>query len=127
MTKLDPFAAVPAQMKAWLDASRSGDMKALGAMLADDVSVYADGGGKRPAALRPLHGLEDVMKLHGALARIYARHVSGLVHIGFINVLPGFVSREVDGELQTTALEIDNGKIVAVYIVRNPQKLRHLH
>src|SRR5262245_25863876 len=37
-------------------ASRSGDMKALGALLASDVSVHADGGGKRPAAMEPILG-----------------------------------------------------------------------
>ena len=36
-------------------------------------------------------------------------------------------SLEADGELQTTALEIETGKIVAIYVVRNPDKLRHLH
>jgi RNA polymerase sigma-70 factor (ECF subfamily) len=113
--------------EAFYSASRSGDMTALGAMLASDVSVYSDGGGKRPAALRPLHGLEDVMKLHGGLARVYAKHASALVHTGFINGLPGFVTREGDGELQTTALQIEDDRIVAVYIVRNPDKLRHLH
>ena len=34
---------------------------------------------------------------------------------------------EADGELQTTALEIEDGKIAAIYVVRNPDKLRHLH
>ena len=46
---------------------------------------------------------------------------------GFINGLPGFVTQEADGELQTTALEIEDGKIVAIYVVRNPDKLKHLH
>ena len=36
-------------------------------------------------------------------------------------------AREGDGELQTTALEIADGKIAAIYVVRNPDKLRHLH
>jgi RNA polymerase sigma-70 factor, ECF subfamily len=43
-----------------------------------------------------------------------------------INGLPGFVTREADGELQTTALEIEDGKIAAIYVVRNPDKLRIL-
>jgi RNA polymerase sigma-70 factor (ECF subfamily) len=43
-----------------------------------------------------------------------------------INGLPGFVTREGDGELQTTALDIRNGEIVAIYIMRNPDKLRRL-
>jgi hypothetical protein len=43
-----------------------------------------------------------------------------------INGLPGFVTRESDGELQTTALEIEDGRIAAIYVMRNPDKLRHL-
>jgi RNA polymerase sigma-70 factor (ECF subfamily) len=108
-------------------ASRSGDMTALQALLADDVSVVADGGGKRPAISRPLHGLQHVMTLHKGLAKTYALHRSVLVRVGFINGLPGFVTREADGELQSTALEIVDGTIKTIYIVRNPDKLRHLH
>jgi hypothetical protein len=44
-----------------------------------------------------------------------------------VNVLPGFITLEADGELQTTALEIEDGKVAAIYVVRNPDKLRHLH
>jgi AhpD family alkylhydroperoxidase len=52
---------------------------------------------------------------------------SKLVRTGFINGLPGFITLEVDGEIQTTALDIKDGKIAAIYVVRNPDKLRHLH
>nr|WP_246462102.1 carboxymuconolactone decarboxylase family protein [Mesorhizobium sangaii] len=41
--------------------------------------------------------------------------------------LPGFITLEADGELQTTALDIEDGKIAAIYVVRNPDRLRHLH
>jgi len=44
-----------------------------------------------------------------------------------INGLPGFVTREADGEIQTTALAIEDGRISAIYVMRNPDKLRHLH
>ena len=113
--------------EAFFTASRNGDMKALSAMLAADVSVHSDGGGKRPAAMQPTVGFEAVMKLHQALAALFRKHRSQLVRAGFVNGLPGFVTREADGELQTTALEIEDGKIAAIYVVRNPDKLRHLH
>ena len=96
-------------------------------MLAADVSIHADGGGKRPAAMRPLAGFEAVMKFHESLAAHFAKHGSKLVRAGFVNGLPGFITEEADGELQTTALEIEAGKIAAIYVMRNPDKLRHLH
>jgi RNA polymerase sigma-70 factor (ECF subfamily) len=112
---------------AFFAASRSGDMRALGAMLADDIGVYADGGGKRSAAVEPIIGFDAVMKLQERLAAQFRENGSKLVRAGFINGLPGFVTLEADGELQTTALEIEAGKIAAIYVVRNPDKLRHLH
>jgi RNA polymerase sigma-70 factor (ECF subfamily) len=113
--------------EAFFTASRSGDVNALSAMLAQDVSVHADGGGKRPAGLKPLLGLAVVMKFYEELAVRLEKNPSKLVRAGFVNGLPGFISQEADGELQTTALEIENGKIAAIYVVRNPDKLRHLH
>jgi RNA polymerase sigma-70 factor (ECF subfamily) len=112
---------------AFFSASRSGDMSALGALLAADVSIHADGGGKRPAAPGPIFGFDHVMKLHKGLAVLYRKHLSTLVRTGLINGLPGFVTREADGELQTTALQIEEGKVTAIYVMRNPDKLRHLH
>ncbi|HVB80825.1 MAG TPA: sigma-70 family RNA polymerase sigma factor [Candidatus Binataceae bacterium] len=113
--------------EAFFTASRSGDMKALGAMLAADVSVHADGGGKRPAAMQPTVGFDAVIKLHEYLAAQFRNNGSKLVRAGFVNGLPGFITLEADGELQATALEIEDGKVAAIYVVRNPDKLRHLH
>lgn len=113
--------------EAFFTASRGGDMKALGAMLAADVSLHADGGGKRPAAMEPIAGFDAVMKFASYLAAHLTKNASKLIRVGFINGLPGFVTLEADGELQTTALEIEGGKVAAIYVVRNPDKLKHLH
>jgi RNA polymerase sigma-70 factor (ECF subfamily) len=102
-------------------------MKALGAMLSADVSVHADGGGKRPAALAPIVGFDAVIGAFQSLVVHFQTNGSKLVRAGFVNGLPGLVTLEADGELQTTALEIENGKIAAIYVVRNPDKLKHLH
>lgn len=112
---------------AFFAASRGGDLVKLKSMLADDVSLFSDGGGRRRAVTRPLYGVAAVMKLHKALVTLYAEGGSQLIRVGMINGLPGFVSREADGELQTTALDVEDGRIVAVYVVRNPEKLSHLH
>jgi RNA polymerase sigma-70 factor (ECF subfamily) len=108
------------------DASRSGDLAGLRALLADDVVIESDGGGKRPAGLRPISGVEDAMKLHASLFRFFAKGGWEIVRYGLINGLPGFVTREADGLLQTTALDIEDGRIRHIYIVRNPDKLARL-
>lgn len=113
--------------QAFFAASRSGDASTLGAMLASDVSLHADGGGKRPAIIQPVFGFEQVMKIHAGLANLFRKSASTFVRACYINGLPGFVTLEGDGQLQTTALEIENDKILAIYVVRNPDKLRHLH
>jgi len=113
--------------EAFFAASRGGDMRTLRAMLAEDVSAHADGGGKRPAAMEPILGIEAVMAILEKLAGLFRANGSKLVRTGFVNGLLGFVTLEADGELQTTALDIEDGKIAAIYVVRNPDKLRHLH
>ena len=112
--------------EAFFAASRTGDLTALQSLLATDVAVYSDGGGKKPAASVPILGIEMVMRLHASLAHIFAAKPSKLVRWATIDGLPGFVSVEENGTLQTTALRVEGGKIAGIYIVRNPDKLRHL-
>ncbi len=111
---------------AFFAASRNGDMHELQSLLAADVTMYSDGGGKRPASRRPIVGFDDVMQFHASLARLFARKMSQIVRYGLINGLPGFVTIEPDDTLQTTALQVEDGKIVAIYVMRNPDKLRHI-
>lgn len=109
---------------AFFAASRGGDMSRLRSLLSADVTVYADGGGKASAALQPIVGVDRVMELHAKLAHIFAGSMSRILRYALIDGLPGFVSIEPGNVVQTTALEIDGGRIVAVYITRNPDKLR---
>ncbi len=113
--------------EAFFAASRNGDMSKLGTLLAADVSLHTDGGGKRPAIAKPVFGYDAVMKVQDALAVFFQKNRSALLRVCFVNGLPGFITREADGELQTTALDVEDGKITAIYIMRNPDKLRHLH
>lgn len=71
--------------------------------------------------------LAAVMKVFETLADLFRNNGSKLVRAGFVNGLPGFITLEADGDLQTTALDIEDGKVAAIYVVRNPDKLRHLH
>jgi RNA polymerase sigma-70 factor (ECF subfamily) len=108
---------------AFFAASRSGDVAGLRQLLAADVVVHSDGGGKAPAALRVIEGVEETLLLHGGLARVFAQYPSRLLGYGEINGLPGFVTLEAGDLLQTTALAIEDGRIVGLYVVRNPEKL----
>ena len=111
--------------EAFFAASRNGDVGHLRTMLASDVAFYSDGGGKRPAASRILTGIHDVTRAHAAIARL-AKDPFELIQYTLVNGLPGFITREADGVLQTTALLIEGEQIKAIYVMRNPDKLRHL-
>jgi RNA polymerase sigma-70 factor (ECF subfamily) len=111
---------------AFFAASRSGDLSGLRNLLAENVVSYTDGGGIRNAALNPLLGFRRVAGLFMGVARKSAGQLPPVLYKGLINGLPGFVTLEEDGVVQTTALDIEDGHIIGVYIVRNPEKLRHL-
>jgi RNA polymerase sigma-70 factor (ECF subfamily) len=111
---------------AFFAASQSGDLAGLKSMLAADVTFVADGGGKRPANPAPIVGRDAVLAFIQRLMAFLRGRPSELIRYAVINGLPGFVTREGDGELQTTALEIEGDAIVAVYVMRNPEKLRRL-
>jgi len=112
--------------EAFFSASRDGDMERLRTLLAADIIVYADGGGKASAHTVPVAGLDNVMALFATFASHFAMNRSRLVRYGFINGLPGFITIEGDDILQSTALDIDDGGVVAIYAVRNPDKLKHV-
>lgn len=112
--------------EAFFAASRSGDTTALRMLLAEQSTLHSDGGGRKLAALKPIVGIDKLCRLFAGLAR-KAGGVRPLWRApALVNGSPGYVTVEHDGTLQTTALEIADGRIAAIYIVRNPDKLTHL-
>lgn len=111
--------------EAFLAAARAGDADALKRILAEDVVVYTDGGGKRPAALNVIEGRDRALRLFLGL-RSKATELPRVLYRGPINASPGFITMEQDGLPQATILEMAGGRIGAVYVVRNPDKLRLL-
>ncbi|WP_341991557.1 sigma-70 family RNA polymerase sigma factor [Azorhizobium sp. AG788] len=112
--------------RAFFAASHSGDTTALRDLLAENVVLRADGGGKVLAFLNPIRGLERVLRLFARLSAKNAITLENPVQVMWIDGLPGFASIERGAILQTTALEIVDGRISAIYITRNPDKLRHV-
>jgi RNA polymerase sigma-70 factor (ECF subfamily) len=110
---------------AFIEAIRNGDVQGLAGVLAQDASFASDGGGLVTAVPRLLAGRDRIAKVLVGFGRFHARN--GLVaRPARVNGLPGFVYSTQMGEVvQTTALEITrDGLIGAIYIVRNPDKLR---
>ena len=112
--------------EAFFIATRSGDTNALRAILAQNVVVRSDGGGKVHAFLNPIAGLERVMRLYEGLTKKLGITRDGFFQAMRIDGLPGYVSYERDDVFQTTAFAIEDGKITEIYITRNPEKLRHV-
>lgn len=103
----------------------SGDIDALRTLLAEDAVYYADGGGKRPAALNPLYGKDRIIRfLEGITRKLWRPRIEHVDRV-LINGLPGFVLHTDQG-VETLAIEIAGDHIIAVYSMRNPDKLRHL-
>lgn len=112
-------------VRAFHEASTKGDINLLSGILADEVAVFSDGGGKVVAFRNVVCGMDRVTRLFEGLAR-KAAYRPRLLRNVMIDGLPGFVSIDRGEVLQTTALEVRGGKITALYIVRNPDKLRHV-
>ena len=125
-----PAVAMPSDREyklamAFMNAIRDGDVAGLANALAEDVTFATDGGGRVTAVPRILEGRDKIAKVLVGFGRLQLR-ASLVVRPARINGLPGFVISTPDGQVvQTTALEITpEGMIDAIYIVRNPDKLR---
>ncbi|KUL96624.1 RNA polymerase sigma factor SigJ [Bosea sp. WAO] len=122
----------PAEAKRFVDAffkaAHKADPSDLQALLAQDVAFHSDGGGKVLAVINPLYGIDRVSRFFAGInAKLAHRDKpTTLFKPVLINGLPGYLSLERGETLQATALDIRDGRVHAIYIVRNPDKLRHL-
>jgi RNA polymerase sigma-70 factor (ECF subfamily) len=112
-------------MSAFVAATRSGDLSALTQLLASDVRVVTDGGGKVAAALHVLDGADRAAQFLVGVTRKGWRDDFTL-RFATINGLPGVIVDGPEGPVQTATFEIEGDVIRALYVVRNPDKLRHL-
>jgi RNA polymerase sigma-70 factor, ECF subfamily len=124
------FAASPEEGRrlaaAFQAAAATADTQAIARLLADDAVLYTDGGGKRVAALNPIRGPDKIARFFEGVARKNAAFTAITARHAIVNGMPGFVLHEDDGSVDTMAFEHRDGRIVAIYIVRNPEKLQHV-
>jgi RNA polymerase sigma-70 factor, ECF subfamily len=107
----------------FLDACLGGDLGRMLELLAPDVVMWSDGGGKARAALRPVHGADKVARW---TLGVRAQYEDAGTRPALVNGRPGAVFT-VGGRLDAVAsVEVSGGLITAIHLVRNPDKLRHV-
>ncbi|GLW07518.1 RNA polymerase sigma24 factor [Microtetraspora sp. NBRC 13810] len=106
----------------FLNACLGGDINRVMEMLAPDVTAWTDGGGKVRAALRPMRGAEVVARW------LVAMIDQGRAAWGFrpaeINGMPGLLITTVGGVDSVSAIDVTDGKISTIWLVRNPDKFK---
>ena len=109
----------------FFDTLREGDVDALRELLAADVQMVGDGGGKAPQ-WKPISGAENVARVLAAIVPPFVR-IGGVVEPHEVNGQPGAIFRDRDGKvLSTLALDILDGRIQTIRSVINPDKLGHV-
>ena len=110
----------------FFDAFKEGDVDRLRELLAADVHIIGDGGGKAPQWKPVIVGVEDVARVLAALVSPLMR-MGGVVEPHQVNGQPGAIFRDRDGKvLNTVALDILDGQIQTIRTVTNPDKLGHV-
>jgi RNA polymerase sigma-70 factor (ECF subfamily) len=123
----DPVAG-RALLQRFLAAVESGDLEALEGMLAEDAVIYSDGGGKVVAARKPVVGARRGALFMARIARSRRRDAAEYdSELVMVNGLPGRALWRVGEPVSDVlSIEVADGRIQTVLIVRNPDKLGHL-
>jgi RNA polymerase sigma-70 factor (ECF subfamily) len=110
----------------FMNAFVSHDADAITTLLADDVAFFGDGGGKVAASRRPLYGRDTVLKLLLGIGRgAAAQGLLPLVRVELldVNLEPAVLVRVADRIDSVYSLQIENDRIAALRVIRNPDKL----
>ncbi|MCF6476532.1 RNA polymerase sigma-70 factor [Nonomuraea sp. MG754425] len=107
-------------------AVEQGDLRALEELLAEDVAMHGDGGGKVPALGRPVNGRLRVARALAAVAPVLARAGGVRYHLTEVNGQPGaLVFDAADLLVGVMGLDIADGRIQTIHSIVNPDKLQH--
>jgi RNA polymerase sigma-70 factor (TIGR02957 family) len=126
--RYEPSAELREELaRRFIAAAREGEVEQLEALLAEDVVLHGDGGGKVPAITRPLLGRSRVAKALANWARVGGRGGGFELRPVEVNGQPGAVALDSQERIiGVLAFDIADGRIQAVSSVVNPEKLGHL-
>jgi RNA polymerase sigma-70 factor (ECF subfamily) len=113
-------------VRAFGAAILTGDIDGLQKVLADDAVLYPDGGGRVLSALRPIYGRDRVARFFLGVLKKFPLGASAQILEETVNGALGFYVQEDGRPVQTISFDTRDGRIVAVYVVRNPDKLARL-
>jgi RNA polymerase sigma-70 factor (ECF subfamily) len=112
-------------LTSFLQAVQGGDMGALTTMLAEDVTLWGDGGGKvRGATTRPISGRDAVARFTAASTRFLPERYT--VEVAEVNGLPAVVVRSDGRAFSVISVAVADGQIQHVFVIANPDKLGRL-
>jgi RNA polymerase sigma-70 factor (ECF subfamily) len=110
----------------FLEAFREGDVRGLTELLAADVQLVGDGGGKGPQWADQYVGTRGVARVLTVLVELFSR-IGARLEPHEVNGRPGAIFRDRNGKvLNVWALEIADGQVRTIHAVTNPDKLGHL-
>jgi RNA polymerase sigma-70 factor, ECF subfamily len=110
----------------FFDALRDGDLDGVRELLAADVQMVGDGGGKAPAFARSVIGADNVARVLASIFPLLAR-IDARVEQREVNGQPGAIVRDRDGKVAgTLTLDVLDGQIQTIRAVANPDKLGHV-
>ncbi|GAA4313222.1 RNA polymerase sigma-70 factor (ECF subfamily) [Actinomadura luteofluorescens] len=112
--------------KRFFAAVEQGDLRAFEELLAQDVALHGDGGGKVPALGRPVGGRRRVAHVLAAVVPVLARAGGVRFHVTEVNGQPGALVFDVrDLLVGVIGLEIADGRVQTIHSIVNPDKLQH--
>jgi RNA polymerase sigma-70 factor (ECF subfamily) len=130
MAEIHPrFQASPAHrqelLQNFLQATATGDLGCLVALLSSDAVLHSDGGGKAPAVPNLVCGPENVARaIIGSMKRLVPNNLTR--RIAVINSEPGVVAYLDGRPYAVLTIDVADDRIKSIYIVSNPEKLAHL-
>ena len=109
-------------LTAYFQAVQNGEMTALKDQLAEEVTLWADGGGKvKQAALRPIRGREAVARFSLGTKRFWPQNAR--VELAEVNGQAALIIRAGDQVFSVLAIDVEQGRIQAIRVIANPEKL----